>query len=62
MKIALAQLDYHIGNFLENTTNIVLEIKKAQQYNADLVIFSELSICGYPPLDLLERKEFIRPL
>ncbi len=59
MKIALAQLDYHIGNFLENTTNIVLEIKKAQQYKVDLIIFSELSICGYPPLDLLERKEFI---
>ncbi len=60
MKIALAQLDYHIGNFLENTTSIVLEIKKAQQYNADLIVFSELSICGYPPLDLLERKEFIQ--
>ena len=59
MKIALAQLDYHIGNFLENTTNIVLEIKKAQQYNVDLIVFSELSICGYPPLDLLERKEFV---
>ncbi|HYW94043.1 MAG TPA: NAD+ synthase [Bacteroidales bacterium] len=60
MKISLAQLDYHIGNFLENTTNIVLEIKKAQQYNVDLVIFSELSVCGYPPLDLLERKEFVQ--
>ncbi len=59
MKIALAQLDYHIGNFLENTTSIVLEIKKAQQYNVDLIVFSELSICGYPPLDLLERREFI---
>jgi NAD+ synthase (glutamine-hydrolysing) len=60
MKIALAQLDYHIGNFLENTTSIVLEIKKAQQYDVDLMVFSELSICGYPPLDLLERKDFIQ--
>jgi len=59
MKIALAQLDYHIGNFLENTNNIVLHIRKAQQYNAELVVFSELSVCGYPPLDLLERKEFV---
>jgi NAD+ synthase (glutamine-hydrolysing) len=59
MKIALSQLDYHIGNFVENTTNIVLEIKKAQQFDVDLIVFSELSICGYPPLDLLERKEFI---
>jgi NAD+ synthase (glutamine-hydrolysing) len=60
MKIALAQLDYHIGNFLENTTNIVLEIKKAQQFDIDLMVFSELSICGYPPLDLLERRDFIQ--
>lgn len=59
MKIALVQLDYHIGNFVENTTNIVLEIKKAQQFDVDLVVFSELSICGYPPLDLLERKVFV---
>ena len=59
MKIALAQLDYHIGNFLDNTTNIVLEIKKAQQNEVDLIVFSELSVCGYPPLDLLERKEFV---
>ncbi|MBE0655231.1 MAG: NAD+ synthase, partial [Bacteroidales bacterium] len=60
MKIALVQLDYHIGNFLENTTNIVMEIKKAQQFEVDLVVFSELSICGYPPLDLLERRDFIQ--
>ncbi len=60
MKIALAQMDYHIGNFPENTTNIVMEIKKAQQFDVDLVVFSELSICGYPPLDLLERKDFIQ--
>ncbi len=59
MKIALAQLDYHIGNFVENTGNIVLAIEKARLSHADLVVFSELSICGYPPLDLLERKEFI---
>ena len=59
MKIALAQLDYHIGNFLENTTNIVLEIKKAEENNIDLMVFSELSICGYPPLDLLESKDFV---
>ncbi len=59
MKIALVQLDYHIGNFPENTTNIVLEIKKAQQENVDLVVFSELSVCGYPPLDLLEKRDFV---
>jgi NAD+ synthase (glutamine-hydrolysing) len=59
MKIALSQLDYHIGNFIENSLNISLEIKKAEEFGMDLVVFSELSICGYPPLDLLERRDFI---
>jgi NAD+ synthase (glutamine-hydrolysing) len=59
MKIALAQLDYHIGNFAENTSNIVLAIENARLSKAELVVFSELSICGYPPLDLLEKKDFI---
>lgn len=59
MKIALAQLDYHIGNFAENTGNIVLAIETARESGADMVVFSELSVCGYPPLDLLERKEFV---
>lgn len=59
MRIALAQLNYHIGNFEENLTSIAFAIKKAQQVNSDLIIFSELSVCGYPPLDLLDSKEFI---
>jgi NAD+ synthase (glutamine-hydrolysing) len=59
MRIALAQLNYHIGNFEENITSMAFAIKKAQQVHADLVVFSELSVCGYPPLDLLESKEFI---
>jgi len=60
MRIALAQLDYHIGNFAENTGNIVLAIENARQSGAELVVFSELSVCGYPPLDLLERRDFIQ--
>lgn len=59
MKIALSQLDFHIGNFVENTMNIILEIKKAEEFGIDLIVFSELSICGYPPLDLLERRDFV---
>jgi NAD+ synthase (glutamine-hydrolysing) len=59
MKIGLAQLNYHIGNFTDNTTAIAFEIKKAQENNVDLLLFSELAICGYPPLDLLEYKDFI---
>ncbi|MCK4346575.1 MAG: NAD+ synthase [Bacteroidales bacterium] len=59
MKIALAQLNYHIGDFKNNVTAIREAILKAIRANVDLVVFSELSICGYPPLDLLEQKGFI---
>ncbi|HPR30756.1 MAG TPA: NAD+ synthase [Prolixibacteraceae bacterium] len=58
MKIALAQLNYHIGNFVGNRKKIIDTLHRAKQEGADLVVFSELSVCGYPPYDLLERKEF----
>jgi len=59
MKIALAQLNYHVGNFESNTKKIVDTIKKAKQAGADLVVFAELCICGYPSRDFLEFKEYI---
>lgn len=59
MKIAVAQLNYHIGNFARNIEKILGEIEKAKQANAELVVFSELAICGYPPHDLLEQKDFV---
>ena len=59
MKIVLAQLNYHIGNFELNTDKIIKAINQAKTQHADLVVFSELAICGYPPKDLLERKDFI---
>ena len=59
MKIALAQLNYHIGNFDLNVSKIINSINKAKDDNVDLVIFSELSVCGYPPYDLLEQADFI---
>jgi len=59
MKIALAQINCHIGNFKENTGKITEAINRAKQNKVDLIVFSELSICGYPPLDLLENKDFI---
>ncbi len=59
MKIALAQLNYLIGDFEGNLTKITDAVSEATSKGADLVVFSELAICGYPPLDLLERKEFI---
>ncbi len=59
MKIALAQQNYHIGNFEDNTRKIIEGIKWAKDQKADLVVFSELCICGYPPRDFLEFNDFI---
>jgi len=59
MKIALAQQNYHIGNFEKNRQKIIDGIRWAKQQNADLVVFSELCICGYPARDFLEFDDFI---
>ena len=60
LKIAIAQQNYHIGNFDYNTQKIIAGINQARQQGADLVVFSELSVCGYPPRDFLEFDDFIR--
>jgi NAD+ synthase (glutamine-hydrolysing) len=59
MKIALAQLNYHIGNFEANTEKIILTLETQRKAGVDIVVFAELSICGYPPRDFLEYPEFI---
>lgn len=59
MKIALAQQNYHIGNFESNTRKIIDAINEAKRAGADLVVFSELCICGYPPRDFVEFNDFI---
>jgi len=59
MKIALAQLNYHIGNFESNTAKIIDHINKARQNGADLIVFAELCVCGYPSRDFLELNEYI---
>ncbi|MBS1610232.1 MAG: NAD+ synthase [Bacteroidetes bacterium] len=59
MKIALAQQNYHIGDFEENRKKIIEGIERAKKDGADLVVFSELSVCGYPPRDFLEFEDFI---
>jgi NAD+ synthase (glutamine-hydrolysing) len=56
MNIALAQLNYIIGDIEGNTTKILAEVDAAK---VDLVVFSELAICGYPPKDLLDYPSFI---
>ena len=59
MKIFLAQQNYHIGNFEANTLKIIEAINQAKAEQADLIVFSELCICGYPPRDFLEFDDFI---
>jgi NAD+ synthase (glutamine-hydrolysing) len=62
MKIALAQLNIHVGNFEQNTQKAIKAIKKAEEEGADLVVFSEQSVCGYPSRDFLDFSHYIRSL
>ncbi|MBW6478770.1 MAG: NAD+ synthase [Bacteroidales bacterium] len=59
MRIALAQYNYHIGNFEYNTAKIIRGIQEARDRQADLAVFAELSVCGYPSGDFLEFKDYI---
>ena len=57
MKIALAQLNFTVNHFEQNVAKMVDSINKAKISKIDLIVFSELSVCGYPPHDLLERED-----
>jgi NAD+ synthase (glutamine-hydrolysing) len=59
MKIFLAQQNHHIGNFEYNTQKIIKAIEEAKAQGGDLIVFSELCVCGYPPRDFLEFNDFI---
>ncbi len=59
MKIAVAQLNFHVGNFESNTQKIIQNINQSKSEGVDLVVFSELAVCGYPPRDFLEFNDFI---
>jgi len=59
MKIALCQLNFKVADFEGNSSKIISAINEAKLKDADLAVFSELAICGYPPLDMLENKDFI---
>ncbi len=60
MKIALAQLNFTIGDFDGNLAKMIAQIEKARKENVEIIVFSELAITGYYPYDLLENKEFIK--
>jgi len=59
MKVALAQLNYIPGDIAYNRAKIISAVNHAQSQSADLIVFSELAITGYPPLDLLQRTDLI---
>ena len=59
MKIALAQINPTIGDFDGNAQKILEFSRRAEQGGADLVLFPELAVCGYPPADLLEKPSFV---
>ena len=59
MKLALAQINPTVGDFVGNTRKIIQRSVTAHDQGAGLVIFPELAVCGYPPADLLEKPSFI---
>ena len=59
MRIALAQINPTVGDFVGNSAKIIDYAQRARSAGINLVLFPELSICGYPPRDLVERPWFV---
>ena len=59
LRVAVAQIDTTVGDFAGNTQKILEGGRRAEKAGADLVLFPELSVCGYPPRDLVERGSFV---
>jgi len=60
MRIALSQLNLHIGNFEGNLAKMLAAVETAKSQQADLICFPELAVCGYPARDFFEFDDFIR--
>ena len=60
MKIALGQINPTVGDFSGNSAKIIAFAQRARSAGAGLVLFPELSVCGYPPRDLVERVSFVQ--
>ncbi len=60
MKISLAQINHHIGNFDGNLQKMLEAVAIAKSQGSDIVCFGELATCGYPPRDFLEFDDFIQ--
>jgi NAD+ synthase (glutamine-hydrolysing) len=59
VKIALGQINPTVGDFSGNKNKIIDYSRRAQSAGAGLILFPELSVCGYPPRDLVERPSFV---
>jgi NAD+ synthase/NAD+ synthase (glutamine-hydrolysing) len=59
VKIALGQINPTVGDFTGNAAKIIDFSRRAQSAGAGLILFPELSVCGYPPRDLVERPSFV---
>jgi len=62
LRVALAQLNTTVGDLAGNRRKITEAIDQATAENCDLIVFPELTICGYPPEDLLLKPHFIRDI
>lgn len=60
MKIGLLQLNFTIGDFAKNAEKVLTAYQRAVQQGAELCVTPELGLCGYPPRDLLHRKDFLQ--
>ena len=60
MKIAVAQINTTVGDFSGNKKKILARLAQAEKAGAEIVVFPELTICGYPPRDLVEKPSFIQ--
>ena len=60
LRLAMAQINTCVGDFTGNTQKIISAIDQARAQSCDIISFPELTICGYPPEDLLFKKSFIR--
>ena len=58
MKLAICQINPSIGDFDKNKIKILEYVEKSKLLNANIIVFPELSLCGYPPMDLIWDKEF----
>jgi NAD+ synthase/NAD+ synthase (glutamine-hydrolysing) len=59
VKVALGQINSTVGDFTGNSAKIVAFARRAAAAGAELILFPELSVCGYPPRDLVEKSAFI---